>query len=43
LTVKEDAPAEIRAALSADAVEALRKLVEAKKTYDEIFSKIIYP
>jgi transcriptional regulator with XRE-family HTH domain len=36
-------PAEIRAALSADAVKALRKLVAAKKTYDEIFNKIIYP
>jgi transcriptional regulator with XRE-family HTH domain len=36
-------PPGVRAALSSDAVEALRQLVQAKKNYDEIFKKIVYP
>lgn len=35
-------PSEIRAALSSDAIKALRELVEAKKRYDEIFNKIFH-
>jgi transcriptional regulator with XRE-family HTH domain len=36
-------PVEIRTALSSSAIEVLRKLVTAKKSYDEIFTKIINP
>ncbi|GHT80826.1 hypothetical protein FACS1894130_12440 [Spirochaetia bacterium] len=36
-------PPGVRAALSSDAVESLRQLVQAKKNYDEVFKKIVYP
>jgi transcriptional regulator with XRE-family HTH domain len=36
-------PPEIRAVLSQEAMETLRKLIQAKKSYDDTFEKIIYP
>ncbi|GHV96799.1 hypothetical protein AGMMS50293_31190 [Spirochaetia bacterium] len=36
-------PLEIRAVLSLDATQSIRKLVMAKKNYDEIFNEVIYP
>jgi transcriptional regulator with XRE-family HTH domain len=35
-------PPEIRAALSQEAIETLQKLIQAKKSYDDTFDKIIY-
>ncbi|MDR2096934.1 MAG: helix-turn-helix domain-containing protein [Spirochaetaceae bacterium] len=36
-------PPEVRAALSTDSAEALQRLIQAKKGYDEIFNAIIHP
>jgi transcriptional regulator with XRE-family HTH domain len=36
-------PPEIKAALSQEAVETLQRLMQAKKSYDDTFDKIIYP
>jgi transcriptional regulator with XRE-family HTH domain len=36
-------PLELKNALSSDAIKILRELVAAKKSYDELCNKIIYP